>query len=325
MTEATPAHALVLTAGLGRRLRPLTDVRAKPAVPVAGEALIRRVLRWLAGQGVREAVLNLHHRPETITRLVGDGSALGLRIRYAWEPTLLGSAGGPRAMLPLVEPGSTLIANGDTLTDLSLEALGLEHRRSKARVTLAVVDNPDPARYGGVEVDDEGWVRAFLPAGHRTPSKHFVGVQLVEPDVFASLPLGEPASTVGGVYSDLAADDRRAIRAHQVACQFLDIGTPADYLETSLSLAPDGNLASTAGANARIDPTARLVRTAVWDDVTIEADCALVDCVVTDGARIPRGSQFQARALIASSGHPALLAVPLDGRSVSAADDAGGA
>ena len=115
MAVTTPAHALVLTAGLGRRLRPLTDVRAKPAVPVAGEALIRRVLSWLAGQGVREAVLNLHHRPETITRVVGDGSALGLRVRYAWEPTLLGSAGGPRAMLPLLEPASTLIVNGDTL------------------------------------------------------------------------------------------------------------------------------------------------------------------------------------------------------------------
>jgi|TARA_B100001964_G_scaffold121880_1_gene135204 NDP-sugar pyrophosphorylase family protein len=320
----TPAHALVLTAGLGRRLRPLTDVRAKPAVPVAGEALIRRVLSWLAGQGVREAVLNLHHRPETITRVVGDGSALGLRVRYAWEPTLLGSAGGPRAMLPLLEPASTLIVNGDTLTDLSLEGLSAEHRRSGARVTLAVVDNPDPARYGGVEVDDEGWVRSFLPAGHQIPSKHFVGVQLVEPDVFASLPLGEPASSIGGVYSDLAADDRRALRTHQVACRFLDIGTPADYLETSLALAPGGNLTPTAGLGTRIDPTARLVRTAVWDDVTIEADCTLVDCVVTDGARIPRGSRFQAQALIASSGQSPLLAIPLDGSSGSAAEDARG-
>ena len=74
--------ALVLTAGLGTRLLPLSEVRAKPALPVAGQPLISRILGWLHRAGVRRVVLNLHHRPETITRIVGDGSRLGLSVRY---------------------------------------------------------------------------------------------------------------------------------------------------------------------------------------------------------------------------------------------------
>src|SRR5215210_2096536 len=90
-------HALVLTAGLGTRLRPLTLVRAKPAIPLAGEPLVRRIVRRLVESGVTELMLNLHYRPETVAAVLGDGSDLGARVRYSWEqPRLLGSAGGPR-------------------------------------------------------------------------------------------------------------------------------------------------------------------------------------------------------------------------------------
>ena len=112
--------ALVLTAGLGTRLRPLTAVRAKPALPVAGEPLVRRILRWLAAAGVKRPVLNLHHLPETVTALVGDGADLGPSVRYSWEIPMLGSAGGPRRALPLLDADRFLIVNGDTLTDVDL-------------------------------------------------------------------------------------------------------------------------------------------------------------------------------------------------------------
>src|SRR5512147_2300207 len=120
---------LVLTAGLGTRLRPLSRVRAKPAIPVAGEPLVRRILRSLAAAGITRAVLNLHHLPETITAAVGDGTDLGIPVRYSWENPVLGSAGGPRRALPLLDTDRFLIINGDTLTDLDLEGLVLEHQR----------------------------------------------------------------------------------------------------------------------------------------------------------------------------------------------------
>src|SRR6476661_4739124 len=95
--------AMILTAGLGTRLRPLTGVRAKPAIPVAAEPMVRRIARWLAASGVTDIVLNLHHLPETIAAAMGDGSDLSVRVRYSWEqPVLLGAAGGPRQALEIV-------------------------------------------------------------------------------------------------------------------------------------------------------------------------------------------------------------------------------
>ncbi len=137
--------AIVLAAGLGRRLAPLTRTRAKPAVPVAGTPLILRVLAWLGREGVRDVVLNLHHRPESITRIVGHGARAGVAVRYSWEPDILGSAGGPRQALPLLGP-CFFIVNGDTLVALSLEALRDTHERTGAAVTLAVGSNPAPDR-----------------------------------------------------------------------------------------------------------------------------------------------------------------------------------
>ena len=98
--QAGMTHALVLAAGLGTRLRPLTDVCAKPAIPVAGEPIIRRIAGWLAAHGVNDLVVNLHHLPHTVTAVLGDGSDLAVRVRYSWEqPRILGSArrSAPRA------------------------------------------------------------------------------------------------------------------------------------------------------------------------------------------------------------------------------------
>src|SRR5918993_5165129 len=129
-------RALVLTAGLGTRLQPLTLARAKAAAPVDGEPLARRTIAWLVSHGVHDLILNLHHKPETITGVVGDGADLGARVRYSWESPVLGSAGGPRHALPLLgalpDSGSRnsaaaaaptfLIVNGDTLTDANIGA-----------------------------------------------------------------------------------------------------------------------------------------------------------------------------------------------------------
>src|SRR6476620_11047959 len=120
--------ALVLTAGLATRLRPLSWVRAKAALPVGDRVIIQRILQWLAAQGVAEAVLNLHHLPHTISGILGDGAAEGLRVRYSWEMPVLGSAGGPRRALPLLSDRTFLIINGDTLTNVDIGALVDEHR-----------------------------------------------------------------------------------------------------------------------------------------------------------------------------------------------------
>ena len=217
-----PTGALVLAAGLGTRLRPLTADRAKPALPVAGPTLIERILEGLSLQGIRDVLLNLHYRPETITGVVGDGSALGLRVRYSWEVPLLGSGGGPRRAFSLVADDRLWLVNGDTLTDVHLSAMAAEHASSDALVTMAVIPNPAPERYGGVVVTPHGAVTAFVPRGWAGPTWHFVGVQIAERDAFASLADGVPADSVGPLYRTLIATRPGAVRAFRSEARFVD-------------------------------------------------------------------------------------------------------
>jgi len=291
--------ALVLTAGLGTRLSPLTNVRAKAAVPVAGRPLIVRILEWLAGQGVSDAVLNLHHRPETIAREVGHGEQFGLRVRYSWEPVILGSAGGPRQALPLL--GSRFfIVNGDTVTDLSLRALSEHHAATEALVTLAVTPHPAPERYGGVQIDNAGWIRGFSRVGDAS-AMHFVGVQLAEANVFGSLPAETPATTIGGIYDNLTGANKNALCAFPIEAPFREVGTPHDYLETTLGIANDEGLPlSVISANSKIHRSATLTQTTVWDHVEIGANCCLHECIVTDNVILPTGTNANRQIFIAT-------------------------
>jgi NDP-sugar pyrophosphorylase family protein len=294
-------RALVLTAGLGTRLRPLTYVRAKAAVPVNGEPLARRAIAWLVARGVTDLVLNLHHHPASITRLVGDGSDLGARVRYSWEDPVLGSAGGPRRALPLLTEGgrdSVLLVNGDTLTDVDLGAVQATHERTGARVTMALIPNPKPDKYGGVRVGDDGFVSGFTRPGTPGESYHFVGIQVAEREVFADLEDGVPAESVNALYPRLIAADPHAIAAYVSDARFRDIGTPADCLATSIELAGLEGDRMASGRGVRVDATARVERTALWDDVTVGPGAELRECIVADGAVIPAGARYEHCAIV---------------------------
>ena len=284
--------ALVLTAGLATRLRPLSLVRAKAALPVAGEPLACRILRSLAAAGVTDAVLNLHHLPHTLTSLIGDGTGAGLRVRYSWEVPVLGSAGGPRRAIPLLASPRFLIVNGDTLTSAAIPALIEEHARSGALVTLAVVPNTEPDKYSGLAADAGGNVTGIVGRGSDQPSFHFIGLQVAEAAAFASVPADTPYESVGALYPSLIAARKGSVRVHVTRAEFFDIGTPADYLETATRLAAREDRPLAAGARSRVDPTARLDGTILWDDVVVEAGVLLRQCVVTDGVRVPADTSW---------------------------------
>jgi NDP-sugar pyrophosphorylase family protein len=306
--------ALVLTAGLGTRLQPLSFVRAKGALPLGNEPLARRILRWLARAGVRDAVLNLHHLPHTLTRAIGDGSDIGLRVRYSWEMPVLGSAGGPRRALPLLSEGSFLIVNGDTLTDVDLAALVADHHSSGALVTMAVIPNNEPGKYSGVAADAEGRFTGFVPRGSPAPSFHFIGVQAAVPGAFAAVPAGTPHQ-VAALYTALAAAQPGSIRLFRTEADFLDIGTPADYLNTALILA-DRERLPCAGVNSRVDFSARVERSVLWDDVIVHAGAMLKECVVTDGVVVPADTSWHGVTLRVPTGERAAGERVVDGLAV---------
>jgi NDP-sugar pyrophosphorylase family protein len=310
----SPWPAMLLTAGLGTRLSPLSDLRAKPALPVAGMPLAGRILRWLAGAGVADAVLNLHHRPESVTAAIGDGRAFGVSVRYSWEPRVLGSAGGPARALPLLDADRFFLVNGDTLTDLDLRALAARHAASGAAVTLALVPNPDPLHYGGVSVDEEERVTGFTMPGPGNRGWHFIGVQAVNAAAFAPLDPQEPARTIGGLYDAMIARQPGAVRAFTCQASFFDIGTAADYLETCLAVGRAEGLGDVlAGARAVIGPGARVTRSVLWDDVAVAAGAAIEECVVADGVQIPAGLHLSR-----------LVVMPRGDRAPGAADTCAG-
>lgn len=291
-------EAVVLTAGLGTRLAPLTNVRAKPAIPVAGEPMIRRIVAWLAANGVTELVLNLHHLPETLTAVVGDGSDLSARVRYSWEPRVLGSAGGPRQALPILAADTFYIINGDTLTDVDLAEVARAHRASGALVTLALIANTEPHRYGGVRLDDAGAVSGFVRRGPAAEgSYHFIGVQVASAEVFRALPAGAPVSSIGGLYDEIVAARPGAVRGFVSDAAFWDVGTAADYLRASEAF---GGATAAAGRRAQIDPSAIVTRSILWDDVTVGPACRLERCIVTDRVRVPAGSIYRDAVLLAA-------------------------
>ena len=296
-------RALVLAAGLGTRLHPLTLARAKAAAAVDGEPLVRRTIRWLVSQGFADLVVNLHHKPETITGAVGDGRDLGARVRYSWESPVLGSAGGPRHAMPLLVSGAertAVIVNGDTLTNVDLYAMIEQHRRSGAMVTMALIPNPRPDKYGGVALDDYQNVTGFTRRGSAEPNFHFIGPQIVEADAFMALEDGVPAESVLGIYPQLMAARRGSVMGFVTDATFQDIGTPADLLQTSLDLAAaDGRPGSPRpGRGVEIDPTARVERTVLWDRVRVGAGASLTDCVVGDAVAIPAGASYTRCAIV---------------------------
>jgi NDP-sugar pyrophosphorylase family protein len=290
--------ALILTAGHATRLRPLSLVRAKAVLPVDGVPLVSRILEWLRGSGVTDAVLNLQHLPYTITGVLGDGSPLGVRVRYSWEVPVLGSAGGPRRALPLLfddpsrRDSTFLIVNGDTLTTADIRPALEQHRSTGALVTMMVVPNQEPDKYGGVLADADGTVRGFSRRGSGEPSYHFFGAQIVEARAFSRVPANVPYESVSGLYPELIAERPGSVRAFTCGAEYLDIGTPADYLRTSLRMASREGRVQLIGARARIHQTARLDEAILWDDVEIGRDVTLQKVIVTDGVTVPAGSTW---------------------------------
>jgi len=154
-------RAMVLAAGLGTRMRPLTRDRAKAALPVLNRPLIHWTLERLAAAGVTDVVINLHHRPATLRRAVGDGSAFGLRVAYSYERRILGTGGGPRRVRDVFGGDPFLLVNGDVIFDFDLASLVRRHLEAGAQATLALLPNPRPRRYTPIVVGRGARIRSI--------------------------------------------------------------------------------------------------------------------------------------------------------------------
>jgi NDP-sugar pyrophosphorylase family protein len=302
--------AMVLAAGLGTRMRPLTLLRAKPALPVLNRPLLHWTMEKLARAGVRDVVVNLHHLPQTVVDAVGSGRRFGLRVRYAEEPVVLGTGGGPRAVRGLFGDEPLLIVNGDVLFDVDLRRLLAVHRASAARATLALRRNPPPYAYSPVVTDRRGRVLSIAgrPAPARGRVSMFASVHVMDPALLERLAPG-PSDSVRDLYFPLLAEGEHLQGVHTRGAWY-DFGRPALYRDAQLRLVPgrgrDRSLVSprarvsatasvrrsVAGA-ARVGGSARVVRSVLWDGAVVEPGASAVRAIVAEGGVVRAGERAE--------------------------------
>src|SRR5919106_1509950 len=186
--------AMILAAGYGERLWPLTADRGKPALPVLGKPLVGYVAEYLAQNGVTEALVNLHHRPESVRKSLGDGSQFGLHLEYVYEPVILGTSGGLDNARGFFQEGTFICVNGKIITDIDLHAAIETHRRQNALATLVLKRNTRRERFSIVETEDgllarfSGMPQPTDVGGETDAPLMFTGIHILEPRIFEYIP-----------------------------------------------------------------------------------------------------------------------------------------
>jgi NDP-sugar pyrophosphorylase family protein len=336
--------AMVLAAGVGRRLRPLTVRSAKPALALMGRPLIDYILRRLSRAGFEEAVVNLHHHPQTVTPSLDDAPS-GLTITRSLEAELLGTAGGlSRAAEHFSSERAFLLMNADTLVDFDLDAIAHTHETSDALATLLLRPRPSGSAYSSVHVGDGGRIEGISTSAKAKSASTgiegewmFAGVWVLSPEIFKYLS-GRAAGLEKELLPRLIED--RAVVACPQNTNWVTIDTPRRYLSACLSMAREGwfeedwnvkalpdhppvtawagtgtKVARGAvlrggvvlGQRCRVGKRAHLETVLCWDDVIIPAGVKLVNCIVTHGVTLQSGMELTDRVVMAAGDDPSGL------------------
>lgn len=301
--------AMVLAAGLGTRLKPITFEIPKPMVPVIDRPCMAHLLGLLNRHGFTDAVANLHYFPDAIRGYFGDGSAFGVDLEYNFEPELLGTAGGVRAVRDTltIDAEPFLIISGDALTDVDLTRLVERHRSHGGVATLTVKRVPDTREYGVVLHDAQGRITGFQEKPEPEDALSDLGncgIYVFSPEIFDYFPERPFADWAADVFPALLESDTPFF-IHEIDEYWNDVGSlrelregTFDALTGALDLgipgsgSSDGVFSASAGALEAAD----LVEGPVWvgEGVTIEPGAKLQGPVVIgDGARIGAGAALR--------------------------------
>lgn len=290
---------MLLCAGLSTRLGKLGAECPKPMLPVCGIPILRYGIANLVAHGIRDLVINTHHRGDVIQQALGDGSALGARIQYSHEPKILGTGGGLKHALPLLDPDGQdepfFSINGKLIFDLDFTGLLGAYRDSgDDTLGMMVVRRvPDATSWGAVDVrfDERGpHVVNVLGDGEHM----FCGVHVTRPSVMARLPDGESDSIRQGYLPWMHAGGRVAAFEH-TGGYFAEHSTPERYLESNWALLGDTTLRNPPGTLRGVDPSARIdPKATIVEPVRICANAVIGPvtvgpyAVVGEGARVER-------------------------------------
>ncbi|MBS2030188.1 MAG: NTP transferase domain-containing protein [Deltaproteobacteria bacterium] len=233
--------AFVLCAGLGTRLKPVTDALPKPALPMLGVPLVQWTFAHLAAQGVDGFVINTHHLPQEMEAAArAAATALKLPLEVSHEPVIQGTGGALREAARFLPTDAPFVLwNGDILSEIDLKDALAAHQASGASATMVLRPMPPNEKYGAVELDGYHGVRRIAgngPGGAGLTNWHFTGVHIVEPSVVKAVPASGEACINRQVYISLIANGGR-VHGHVVQSGYWsDLGTPARYISTQAEL-----------------------------------------------------------------------------------------
>lgn len=284
---------MVLAAGRGVRLRPLTERLPKPLLPVGDSVLVECSLDALAKAGVEAVALNLHHRGGQIRERLGERFK-NVPLTYSEEPELLGTLGALTNLRRFLEPADlVVVVNGDSLCEWPVAQVLDAHRSGDAAATLLVSATADPADFAGGIGVRKGGVEAGRVTGFRQPTpgepRVFAGLQVFAPELLSGLPV-EPLDTVRDLYEPALAQGRR-IDAVETTAPWFDLGTPRRYLEALLATcAPSGG--NVISARSDVADGARLVACAVLPAARVDEGTRLTRVIVGPGVEVGGGSVY---------------------------------
>lgn len=301
-------RAMLLCAGYGTRLGPLSDERPKPMLPVCDVPILRYGIALLAGHGIRDIVINLHHRSEVIEREIGDGKDLGVDVHYVREHDILGTGGGLKNALHLLDPHGDdepfVSLNGKLVFDVDLHALLAAFARVPQALGMMVVRRvADALTWGAVDVDTSGptpRVRDILGQGQHM----FCGVHVTRPSVVRRLPQGEACMVRQGYLPWIRQGHTVAAFEADPTAYFAEHSTPQRYVQSNIDVLRGARLRH-APARPGVDPGAHIHESAqIHEPVHIGpgADIgagAVVgpDAVIGSGAVVEPGARVQ-RAVV---------------------------
>lgn len=297
-------RAMILAAGYGTRLWPLTVDRTKPAIPFLGRPLVGYVAEYLAAYGVREIAVNLHHQPDSVREALGDGSRFGVRLHYVEEPEILGTSGALDNARDFLAGDTFIVVNGKIVTDINLTAALETHRRTEALATLVLRENPARERFSVVNTES-GFVTGFggmpqSPASDNAgevPPLMFTGIQILEPRVFDYIPRKIFSHSTTDVYPQAIARGER-VAAHVAEGTWYELSTIERYLAISLAMLQREGRDVDIGANSFVSTEAEVLESILWDNVTVEAGARVRRAVLGDGVVIPAGETIEDAAVV---------------------------
>ena len=300
--------AMILAAGFGTRLFPLTIDRTKPAIPFLGKPLVGYVAEYVAKYGFKDVIVNLHHQPDSVRSALGDGSRFGVHIDYTVEePDILGTAGALDNARDLLGDEPFLIVNGKIISDIDIGAAVETHKRAGALATMVLKPNLKREKFTIVETEGDRVTRFAEMAMPLTEeeirdTEHeivtplmFTGIHILDPRVFEYIPSGVYSDIVPSVYRP-ALEKGEKIAAHVTDGNWYELSTIPRYLDISLAMMNGMDVFN--GKNCQTSPTATVRDSVIWDDVTIEPDVNLYRTIIADGVSIPAGEHFENAAIV---------------------------